>query len=191
MKYFFFFCALFLIVPLALSKEAPEKDFLKNQLSGSFGYNTLTLPFGTFSDPGTTFSVGRFLLPKLSINGHYFLTLSPTGASNVNGFGFGGKYYFYNTETSFELEKGKSRIRNFDKYFAYGSFQFLDREVRTSRVNISFTGFALSVGGGYKLNFHNSIAVDFQTANLKSALGSTTGQDATLMNLSINYSYLF
>jgi hypothetical protein len=187
MKQFFIFIS---TIVFSLPLLASNKDYSKVQLNFSMGYTTLNLPVGSYSDPGLTFSGGYFLHPKLSLNGHYFLTSSPTGASNLNGLGLQAKYYFYHTESSFELKNEETRVRSFDRFFAYSSLQFLDREVRTSRLNISYSGFGISVGAGYKLNFRNSVGFDILGAQLKNAAGSTERQEASFMNMSIYFAHL-
>lgn len=191
MKYFLLVFSLLLSFHAICARKVSVKDYTKAHASVNFGYTTIDLPFGTFSDPGLTFNIGYFFLPKLSFNGHYFLTSSPTGASNMNGFGLQAKYYFYNTEASFELKHNDGMIKTFDRYFAYGSFNFLDRDIRTSRLNISYTGFGASLGGGYKIDFRNSIGIDLLAASLQNPAGSSAPGKATFTNFSVFYTYLF
>jgi hypothetical protein len=182
---------LFLIFIVTASASAtPLKKFTRFQATGQLGYASLGLSTGRYSDPSMTFGGSYYVISKLSFGAHYFLTPGPTGSSNMNGFGMSGKYYFYNTEASFTLEDKDKIIKSFDRYFAYGGFNFLDRDVRTSRLTISYSGFGLSVGAGKKINYYSSIGIELLAAQLKSPAGSADN-DANFTNLSVFYSYLF
>ena len=183
------FCFIYSVTGNATTKN-PRKEFSRVVAGLSLGQSTLKLNAGDYTDPGLTFSVGYYALPKLSLNASYFLTASPTGSSNMNGFGMSTKYYFLNTETSYILEDLNRKIKSFDRYFSYGGFHFIDRDVRTSKVTISYSGFGASLGAGYKLNYHEAIGIDLLGALLKSPTGSVT-KDAPFSNFSIFYNYLF
>ncbi|MCM2348461.1 MAG: porin family protein [Bacteriovoracaceae bacterium] len=184
--------SLLTITVLAESDNLPvKKGFHRTYLSANFGYATLDLPVGSYSDPGASFAVGYFFIPKLALDAHYFLTPSATGASNLNGFGLRGRYYFWNSEVTSFVEYQDSRVTTYDKFFGYVSLGFLDREVRTSSLSISYSGFGVSVGAGMKLDERSSIGVDLQRTKLENPSGSVIKEGADLNYLSVYYSYFF
>lgn len=192
MKYLVFSLALLGLSTVAVASEAASgKTFRRTLLSLSAGSASISIESGSYSDPGLTLSFGYFFLPKFSLHGHYFATASPSGASNMNGPGLQARYYFYNTETTFELEHRGGKISSYDRYYAYGSLGFLDRQIRTSRTTESFTGFAGSIGGGMKINKSDSLSLDVLQGSLESPAGTTDKEKATFTNISVAYSHLF
>lgn len=182
-----------LLLPLSLYAEIEpvdvNKNFHKTYFTGNFGYASLDLPVGSYSDPGLSLGLGYFFYRKVAFDAHYFLTPSATGASNLNGFGVRAKYYFLNSETTSFIKIGKSKVTIFDKYFAYASLGFVDREVRTSSLSVSYSGFAPSAGWGYKFNDKSALGVDVQYSKLENPSGSAIKDGATLIYVSAFYTY--
>lgn len=168
-----------------------KKDFHRPYLSANLGYATIDLPIGSYSDPGIALNLGYFFLPELAVDAHYFLNPSATGASNLNGFGLRGKYYFWNSEVTSFVDYNDSRVTSYDQFFSYVSLSFIDREVRTSSLAISYSGFGASLGVGMKLDERSSVGIDFQRAKLENPSGSTVKSGADLNYLSFYYLYFF
>lgn len=168
-----------------------KKDFYRPYLAANLGYATIDLPIGSYSDPGIALNLGYFFRPELAVDAHYFLNPSATGASNLNGFGLRGKYYFWNSEVTSFVDYNDSRVTNYDQFFSYVSLSFIDREVRTSSLAISYSGFGASLGVGMKLDERSSVGIDFQRAKLENPSGSTVKSGADLNYLSFYYLYFF
>jgi len=190
MKYLFILISLLSSSGL-LAEDITEKDFKRVHLSLAAGSASISIPVGTYSDPGFSLSMGYFFHSKISINGSYFLTSSPTGASNLNGLGAQARYYLYNTETTFILKHREGKITTYDRFYSYAGLGFIDREIRTSRTNESYTGFSASLAVGMKFDERSSVSLEFLQGKLKSPSGTTTSTDATFTNLSAAYNYLF
>lgn len=186
-----FFFLLLIPGPLFAAANKPVKVYQKTLLSLNAGHTSIVLDSGSYSDPGYVFSLGRFLKPKFALTAHYALTADTNGSSNLNGLGLEARYYFYHTEAGHELKAGDSRIRSFDRIFSYVSLQFLDRDVRTSRINISYSGFGLALGAGLKFDYHQSLSLMALIAQLKNAYGAAAAKSATYTHMGLVYSYLF
>lgn len=173
----------------ALAK--PTKKFSRAQVTTQLGVATLDTPLGNFSDPGINLGLNYYFLPKVVLNANYFLTVSSSGSSNFNGFGVQGKYYFWNSETSSELDNDGTKIIIFDKYFGYGSLGFYNRDIRTSQLTVSYSGFGVGLGGGIKLNAKNSVGLEVQRANMENPTGAESNGGGSFTYFSVFHSFLF
>ena len=134
-----------------------------------------------FSEYGLKTMMSFFPFRRLSFYGSYFAVIKPDGSSNLNGLGFGGKFYINGAGSSVTLKSFNTTVMASPNFAYYGGMEFMSRDLRSNSTNLNYTGFSYS--GGVDWHFHYKWFGNFevQYSMLKSALGSTTAQELKIM----------
>lgn len=181
---------LFFLLMATYSQAAEEQATLQTEtsklqfvLQGS--QSQLSLGTKSYSEYGIKPMMVFFPFRRLALHGSYFAVVKPDGSSNLNGLGFGGKYYLNGSGTAFSFKNANTTINGSPIVAYYLGMEFLSRDLRSNSVNLNYTGFSYLAGADW--HFHYKWFLNFEAgyANLKNALGSTNAQDLKIMSFGL------
>ncbi|MBI2521821.1 MAG: hypothetical protein HYV97_15505 [Bdellovibrio sp.] len=149
------------------------------------GQSQISVGSKKFSEYGLKTMMSFFPFRRLAFYGSYFAVIKPDGSSNLNGLGFGGKFYINGAGSSVTLKSFNTTLMASPEFAYYAGMEFMSRDLRSNSVNLNFTGFSYSLGVDWHFHYKWFGNLEGQYSNLKNALGSSTAQNLKIMAVSI------
>ncbi len=181
----FFFCV---TVSAAESQSVqglfqPESSKIQFILQGS--QSQLSVGTKKYSEYGLKTMMSFFPFRRLSFYGSYFAVVKPDGSSNLNGLGFGTKFYVNGNGTAVTMRSLNTTLVDSPKFSHYVGMEFMSRDLRSNSVNLNYTGFSYSVGLDWHFHYKWFGNLEGSYSMLKNALGSTAAQDLKIVAVGV------
>lgn len=148
--------------------------------------STISLGSSSFSEFGLEPTVGFFPFKQLSFHGSYYAVAKPDGSSNLNGLGFSLRYYFLSPGAEVNLGSLGTTLISTPGIVPYAGLEFLERDLKASSTNLSFTGFSMTLGGDWRFHHKWFANAEFSYAALKSSLSSARVQDLKITTIGLS-----